>query len=51
MREAENLFLRIGHGKPEMIKRPADPVVDRELKRIINGIHLERIRKGQGYPV
>ena len=36
MREAENLFLRIGHGKPEMIKRPADPVVDRDLRRIIN---------------
>lgn len=52
MREAENLFLRIGHGKPEMIKRPADPVVDRELKRIINVANKNGdcvIKAGVGY--
>lgn len=52
MRSAQNLFLRIGHGKSEMIKRPADPVLDRDLRRIINSANKNGdciINTGDGY--
>lgn len=52
MRAAEKLFLRIGHGKSEMIKRPSDPVVDRDLRKIINTANKNGdcvINTGVGY--
>lgn len=52
MRAAEKLFLRIGHGKSEMIKRPSDPVVDRDLRKIINTANKNGdcvINAGVGY--
>ena len=52
MREAEKLFLRIGNGKSEMIKRTDDPVLDRGLRRIIKSANNNGdciINTGDGY--